>query len=170
MIELSAERVNDILQNETPKTEVLPTILRSIYNRYMRLFERYFDDIDALNDDKIAELKKYHDETIGLIMYYYLDIPLDTCVALTKFNGEHVSKLLGADWHKQLSDSYRDFKAENTDSNKSEAALKEEFREHALTEFYESMDYVFRSAFGTGSKTTEKIMGGLSSLLFGSGK
>ena len=74
MIKLSAERVNEILQKETPKTEVLPTILRSIYNRYMHLFERYFEDIDVLNDDTIAELKKYHEETRGLVKYYYMDM------------------------------------------------------------------------------------------------
>ena len=31
--------------------------------------------MDALNEDKIAELKKYHEETESLIKYYYMDIP-----------------------------------------------------------------------------------------------
>ena len=52
MVELSNERVDLILHEETFKTEELITILRGIYIRYMRLFERYFDDIDTLNDEK----------------------------------------------------------------------------------------------------------------------
>ena len=52
MVELSNERVDQILHEESQKTEELKTILRGVYIRYMRLYERYFDDIDALNDDK----------------------------------------------------------------------------------------------------------------------
>ena len=54
MIELSIERVDQILHQETPKKEELATILRGIYTRYMCLYEKYFADIDALNDDTIA--------------------------------------------------------------------------------------------------------------------
>ena len=63
MIELSNERIEEILHKETGKTEELTTILRGIYIRYMRLYERYYADIDALNDDVIAELKNYLEET-----------------------------------------------------------------------------------------------------------
>ena len=59
MVELSKERIDQILHEETTKKEELDTILRSIYTRYMHLFEKYFADIDALNDDRIAELRKY---------------------------------------------------------------------------------------------------------------
>ena len=74
MIELSTERVEEILQKETQKTVDLPVILRAVYTRYMNLYERYFTDVDNLNDDKIAELRKYHEETISLVRYYYMDI------------------------------------------------------------------------------------------------
>ena len=80
MVELSKERVEQILHEETMKKEELETILRSIYTRYMHLFENYFADLDALNDDKVAELKKYHEETKSLVRYYYLDIPQDICM------------------------------------------------------------------------------------------
>lgn len=55
MLELSNERIEQILHEETTKTVELATLLHSIYIRYMRLFEGYFSDIDALNDAKIAE-------------------------------------------------------------------------------------------------------------------
>ena len=57
MVELSNERIEQILHEETKKTEALPTILRGIYSRYMNLYEQYFADIDALNDDQIAEFQ-----------------------------------------------------------------------------------------------------------------
>ena len=38
MVELSNERIDQILHEETAKTEELTTILRSIYTRYMRLY------------------------------------------------------------------------------------------------------------------------------------
>lgn len=44
MIELSHERIEQILHEETVKKEDLDTILRGIYFRYMRLYERYFAD------------------------------------------------------------------------------------------------------------------------------
>ena len=49
MIELSNERIKEILNDETPRKEETDTILRAIYTRYMRLCEEYFTDIDALN-------------------------------------------------------------------------------------------------------------------------
>ena len=58
MLELSNERIEQILNEETTKTVELATLLRSIYTRYMRLFEGYFADIDALNDTKIAQFRK----------------------------------------------------------------------------------------------------------------
>lgn len=167
MIKLSAERVNEILLKETPVTEKLPTILRAVYNRYMQLFERYFDDIDALNDDKVAELKKYHDETKALIMYYYMDIPLDLCLGLEEYDKKYTSKLFKSDWHKLIFESFRNFRDDNEDENKSKTRLKAEFQEKVLTEFYVSMNYVFREAFGTGSKTAEQATDWLGSLLFG---
>ena len=56
MIELSNERVETILEEETPKTPELETLLRAIYTRYMRLYEKYFADIDKLNDKEIKKL------------------------------------------------------------------------------------------------------------------
>ena len=167
MFELSFERVDQIMHKETPKTEDLPLILRSVYLRYMRLYEKYYADIDALNDDQIAELKKYHKETRNLMKYYYLDIPLDISYALSEYDNEHISKLLGAGWHKTLFDSYRDFKAQHEGEDKSKTRLKEEFTQQKLTDFYEAMDYIFREAFGTGSKTAENTMNGIANLLFG---
>ena len=79
MVELSNERIEQILKDETKKTEEPATILRAIYTRYMNLFEHYFADINALNDDKIDEFRKYHEETKSLIKYYYMDIPEDVC-------------------------------------------------------------------------------------------
>ena len=170
MIELSNERVEQILHKETQKTEELPTILRGVYTRYMRLYEKYFADIDALNDDEIAEQKKYHEETKSLMKYYYMDIPQDVSAALSLFDNEYTSKLLGSGWHEFLYDSYKEFKAEIKNSNKSEERLKAEFAEQKLTAFYEAMDSVFRDAFGTGSKTVEKAVSGIASLLFGENK
>ena len=36
----------------------------------MYLYEKYLEDIDALSDDRIAELRAYHEETISLVKYY----------------------------------------------------------------------------------------------------
>ena len=167
MVELSNERVEQILHKETQKTEELPTILRSIYSRYMHLYETYLADIDALNDDKIAELKKYHEETKSLVKYYYMDIPQDVCLGLHDFDNEYSVKLLGSDWHKCIFDSYEYFKAEYENRNKSEECLKAEFTEQTLEAFYGAMDSVFREGFGTGSKTHEKMVSGIMGLLFG---
>ena len=167
MLELSNERVECILEKETQKTESAITILRAIYTRYMYLYEKYFADIDALNNDKIAELKKYHEETLSLVKYYYMDIPQDVCRALDEFEEKYSDLLLGPSWHLYLFKSYDDFRNENRNKNISEKDIKAEFSKRALKAFYESMDYVFREGFGTGSKTVENVVSGISSLLFG---
>ena len=165
MVELSNERVDQILHEETFKTEDLITILRGIYIRYMRLFERYFDDIDTLNDEKIAELNKFHEETKSLIKYYYMDIPLDICTALSEFDKQYSEKLLGSNWRRYLFDSLKKYKSDRGD--KSKEGLKADFEEKILTAFYETMDYIFRDGFGTCSESTKKFEDGLVDLLFG---
>ena len=70
MIELNKERLEKILREETAQKEELQTILRSVYTRYMRLYEKYFADIDALNDEKIAGLRAYHEETVSLVKHF----------------------------------------------------------------------------------------------------
>ncbi len=170
MVELSNERVEQILHEENRKKEDLGTILRSIYTRYTRLYERYFADIDALNDDAIAELRKYHEETRSLIRYFYMDIPLDICMVLKEFDEKYTDKLLGSEWHKYLFDNYGKFRYENEDEYNSEESLKEEFAKQVLTGFYEAMDYVFREGFGTGSQTTKNLVNGFTGLLFGKEK
>ena len=170
MIELSNERIAQILHEETLKTEDLKTILRSIYTRYMRLYEEYLADIDALNDDKIAELKKYHEETKSLVKYYYMDIPMDICIEINKFEDKYSSKLLGPDWHNYVFESYQEFKDRKENKNKSEECLKAEFTEQTLADFYYTMDYVFRVGFCTGSKIHENFIDGITGLLFGKNK
>ena len=155
MVELSNERVEEILHKETQKTEELTTILRGIYSRYMYLYEKYFADIDALNNDEIAKMKKYHEETVSLLKYYYLDIPLDICTGLIEFDDYYTDKMLGADWQKFLLDNYKDFKDKKKGKNKSEECIKAEFAKHSLESFYDVMDYVLRDGFGTDSKTGE---------------
>ena len=169
MAELSIKRVDQILHEETTKTEELPTILRGIYTRYMRLYENYFADINALNDAKIAEFRKYQEETDSLVKYYLLDIPEDICEHIKEFNDEYNAKLLGPEWHDSLSDLYRDFKNDNWTRNESEAYYKAEFAKYAMKAFYEAMESVFREGFGTGSKTGADVMGGIAGLLFGKG-
>lgn len=167
MIELSKERIDQLLNEENVKKEEIQTILRSLYLRYMRLYERYFADIDALNDDYIAQLKNYHEETISLYKYYFLDIPQDTCESISKFDNEYSAKLLGADWHKHLFSAYEEFKNDGIYRNKDEAFLKKEFTKKALEAFYYEMDLVFREGFGTGGKTVSNIINGFTGLLFG---
>ena len=167
MVELSKERIEQILHEETMKKEELETILRGIYTRYMRLFEKYFADIDALNDDEIAELRKYHEETGSLVKYYYMDIPLDICIGLKEFENKYSDKLLGSEWHKYLFDSYEEFRENSRSQNKSEEYLKAEFTKQTLSAFYEAMDYVFREGFGTSSHTAKKVVSGITELLFG---
>ena len=167
MIELSNERIKELLHEEAVKKEDSDTILRGIYTRYMRLYEWYFADIDALNNDRIAELNKYHEETISLIKYYYMDIPMDVCTAFREFEKKYTDNLLGPGWHDFLFDSYKEFRKEITDTRKSEKMVKAAFSKEVLDSFYDAMDYVFRSGFGTGSQTASNIMSGISSLLFG---
>ena len=167
MVELSKERIERILHEETAEKEDLETILRGIYTRYMRLYEKYFADIDALNDHKIDELRQYHEETGSLVRYYYMDIPLDICMGLKEFENKYSENLLGPAWHEYLFDSFEDFKDKNRDRYKSEKSLKAEFTKQTLAAFYEAMDYVFREGFGTGSQTARKVLSGITGLLFG---
>lgn len=167
MLELSNERIECILEKETLKTEPTALILRAIYNRYRYLYEKYFADIEALTSDKIAELKKYHEETKSLVRYYYMDIPQDTCNDLQKFEEKFSDILLGPSWHQALFEAYEEYKDENWDDNLSETAYKEKFSKYALKTFYEAMDNVFRDGFGTGSKIAENVISGISSLFFG---
>ena len=166
MVELNNERIEKILHEETPKKEELPTILRSIYTRYMRLYERYLDDIDALNDAKIAGLRDYHDETLSLVKYFYLDIPLDIIMPLKEFEDAYTSKMLGDGWHEFIFGQYKEFK-NNKSGKKSEEVLKDEFKEKTIEAFYDVMDYIFRSGFGTESETAKETVTGIAGLLFG---
>ena len=131
----------------------------------MRLYERYFADINALNDEKIAELNKFHEETKSLIKYYYMDIPLDICAALIEFDKQYSEKLLGSNWRRYLFDSLKKYKSDRED--KSKEGLKADFEEKILTAFYDTMDYIFRDGFGTGSESAKEIKDGLAGLLFG---
>lgn len=167
MVELNGERIDQMLHNETPQTEELTTILRCVYTRYMLLYENYFKDIDALNEDKLAELRKHYEETRSLIKYYYLDIPFDIDDQLSKFDDENTSKLLGEGWHKYLFDSYSNYKSENEEEDISEEYLKAQFTEEILKGFYEEMDSIFRSGFGTESVETQQVVKGIKSILFG---
>ena len=167
MLELSNERVECILEKETQKTEPATTILRAIYTRYMCLYEKYFADIEALNNDKIAELKEYHEETLSLVKYYYMDIPLDICIGIKEFEKKYSARLLGPEWHELLFDCYEDFRDDCAGEYESEKALKAAFAKQTLEAFYEAMDSVFRDGFGTGSQTAEKLVSGLAGLIFG---
>ena len=167
MVELSNERIEQILHEETKKTEDLTTILRGIYSGYMNLYEQYFADIEALNDDQIAELKKQHEETKSLIKYYYMDIPQDICVGIREFEEKVSDKLLGRDWKMHLYDIYDEYKAKNKARNKSEDYYKAEFSKAAMDSFYEMMETIFRKGFGTGSETPTGFLEGISGLLFG---
>lgn len=167
MVELSSKRVDQILHEETQKTEPLPMILRGIYTRYMHLYERYFADIKALDEDKIAELRKYHEETKSLVKYYYMDIPQDICIGIHAFEEKSSEKLLGPGWHDYLFDNYAEFVEYNEDRDLSEERLRAEYAVENLKAFYEEMGSVFREGFGTDSKTAEKFVNEISGLLFG---
>lgn len=167
MVELKRERIEQMLHEETTKKEELETVLRCIYTRYMLLFEKYFTDIDTLDDDKIAELKKYHEETKSLVRYYYLDIPMDICMDIKEFENKYSSRLLGAEWRDFIFKTYEDFRENSSSRNKGEDYLKEEFRKQTLTSFYEAMDYIFREGFGTSSNTAKKVVSGITDLFFG---
>ena len=41
----------------------------------MYLYEKYLEDIDALSDDRIAELRAYHEETISLVKFCHPVVP-----------------------------------------------------------------------------------------------
>ena len=170
MVELSKERIDQILHEETTKTEPLQIILRSIYARYMYLFENYIADFDSLNDDKIAEFNKYHEETRSLIKYYYMDIPQDVCKEINEFEEKCSDLLLGRDWKKHLYDAYDEFKEKNDEWDMSEDYYKKEFKKYALQEFYSAMENIFRDGFGTGSQTGKNVISGISGLLFGGGR
>ena len=165
MVELSNERVEAILKDETQKTAELATILRAIYARYMKLYEKYFADIEALNDDKIAELNQYHEETQSLVKYYYMDIPQDVCTDLKEFDDEYSADLLGPDWQRYLLNVYREFRSKNSDRH--ERWVKAEFKKKALEGFYDTMGSIFRQGFGTESKKASNFVEGIGSLLFG---
>ena len=130
----------------------------------------YFADIDALNDDKIAELNKYHEETRSLVKYYYMDIPLDICMGIRELEDRYSAILLGSDWHKYLFDSYKKFREKNRNKIKGEKDLKAEFAKQTLTAFYDAMGYVLREGFGTGSRTAGHVIDGITDLLFGKEK
>ena len=167
MVELKNERIEQILHEETVKKEDLTTILRGIYTRYMRLYEKYFADIDALNDEKIAELRSFHEETESLIKYYYMDIPLDICMDIDEFEKKYSANLLGADWHKYLFGNYQEFCDAGRNMDKSKEQLKAEFTEKTLAAFYGAMDYIFRDGFGTGSQTAKDFVSEIAGILFG---
>jgi SMC interacting uncharacterized protein involved in chromosome segregation len=133
----------------------------------MRLYEQLFADIDALDDDQIAVLRDYHDETRSLVRYYYMDIPLDICKGIEEFENKYTDSLLGKEWHKNLFDRYKTFIEESKNKNKDEEDLKAEFKKQILEAFYEAMDYVFRDGFGTGSQTARTVLSGIAGLLFG---
>ena len=166
MVELGTERINQILHQEAANKEELGTILRGIYTRYMRLYEKYFADIDALNDDQIAKLRKYHDETRSLVRHYYMDIPLDICIGIHEFEKKYSANLLGSDWHEYLFDSYAYFRENSNIEDVSEKATKAAFSKQALETFYDAMDYVFREGFGTSSQTAETVMREITELLW----
>ena len=92
MVELSNERIDKILHEETLRTEDSRTLLRAI--------------IDKLNDKKIAEFRKYHEETKSLLKYYYMDIPHDVNIALNEFDNKYTDYLLGNEWHSLLLEQY----------------------------------------------------------------
>ena len=167
MVELSNERIEQILHEETKKTEDLKTILRSIYFRYMNLYEHYFADLDALNNDKIAEFRKQHEETKSLIKYYYMDIPQDICHEIHEFEEKVSDKLLGRDWKTHLYAIYEEYKAKNKDWNKKEEDYKAEFPKAAIDAFYEAMESIFRDGFGTNSATAKDFIEGIGGLLSG---
>jgi len=170
MVELSNERIEQILHEETKKTEALPLILRSIYARYMNLYEDYVAHFDTLNDDKIAGFKKQHEETKSLIKYYYMDIPEDVCDELGEFEEKSSDILLGRDWKMHLYDAYDEFKEKNDAWGKSEDYYKAEFKKYALKEFYKAMGEIFRDGFGTNSETVRNASEGILGLLFGGKK
>ena len=135
----------------------------------MQLYEKYFADPDALNDEDIRGMKEYHEETRSLMKYYYMDIDLDICESLKEFDKNYTDKLLGSEWRKFLDHHYEEFKKDHEYDDKSEETLRAEFRDKMLDDFYDVMDYTVRDGFKTGSKTAEEMGSGLAGLLFGGG-
>lgn len=170
MIELSNERIDQILHWETPPKEEPTAILRGLYTRYMHLYEEYFADISKLNDDKIAELRAYNEETTSLLRHYYMDIPQDICEGLRKFEGEYSANLLGPKWHDFLFHSYHEFRERHENRDKDEKDARAAFSKEVLEAFYDVMDYIFREGFGTGSQTARSMGSAISELLFGKEK
>ena len=170
MIELSHETIERILEKETAKKADLTTILRSIYTRYMRLYERYYADIDALTNETVDELRNYHEETRSLVKYYYMDIPLDICGKIEQFEEKYSDRLLGLEWHRNLFESYDEYAEKYENRDKSEQTLKVDFRKESLKEFYDAMGYIFREGFGTESQTAKNVLSGIGELIFGSDK
>ena len=136
----------------------------------MYLYEKYFADTDALNDKKITEFRKYHEETCSLVRYYYMDIPQDICLGIREFETKYSDNLLGPEWRKYLSDACENFRKSSKTKDKSEKYYKAEFSKQAMAAFYDAMDYIFREGFGTGSQTARNVLSGISGLLFGKEK
>ena len=170
MLELSKERVEEMLHEETVKKEEASTIIRAIYNRYRHLYEEYFADIDVLNNDKIANFRRYNEETISLVKYYYIDLPQDVCSEIYEFEEKVSSLLLGSDWHAHLFNAYEDFKEENEEWNKGEEYYKAKFSKEMMNAFYDKMGEIFRQGVGTESKHMSNVISGIGSLLFGGKK
>lgn len=170
MIQLSNETIDRILHRETAKKEDLSTILRALYARYMRLYERYFADLDALDDDVIAEMRKYHEETLSLAKVYYMDIPQDICTKLEEFEEKYGARLLGPSWRRVLWDSYEEYRKKSGAKQLNGKTLKAEFAQQGLKAFYESMGYIFREGFGTESQAAKHVLNGISELFFGKEK
>ena len=167
MLELTNERIDKILHEETMKTEDLKTILRSIYTRYLRLYEKYFADIDALNDDMIAELRAYHEETVSLVKYYYMDIPYDICNEIEEFDEKYTDILLGAEWHETLFENFEEFRDEEWKEGKSGEYYKAMFAKGALENFYYAIGLALRKGFATESKTVENTFKSIKDFFFG---
>ena len=153
MVELSNERIDKILHEETLRTEDSRTLLRAI--------------IDKLNDKKIAEFRKYHEETKSLLKYYYMDIPHDVNIALNEFDNKYTDYLLGNEWHSLLLEQYNKFKIDKSFEDRDEDSLKNRFAKQNLNIFYEAMNSVFRDDFDTSSKTAHSISVFFKGLLFG---
>ena len=162
--EVEADVVNIILRR-TGIFECLMYDINTSENFYDEVAMTYLDD--ELNDEKIAELNDYHEETKSLFRYYYMDIPLETCMQLEEFNNQYVAKLLGPKWHEHLFSVYAEFRDSADNEAKSGEEVKAEFKKQALEAFYDAMDYIFRDDFGTSSQTAKKVVTNLKEMLFG---
>lgn len=169
MIQLSNERAEQIIQEETKKTQPLPQLLRAIYTRYMNLYEDYIANMFDLTSEKVAEYKKQNDETICLVRYYFMDIPQDVCEGIFDFEEKVGDKLLGPEWKTNLYDAYEEFKDKSDEWDMTEDYYKGAFKKYALKEFYEVMENIFRDGFSTHSERAKNIFSGIKSLIFGGG-